>query len=102
MNQKEAVKLAVMETNLKNIEKKLDEHLLDQKSDFEKVFNKIDQFIESAESRYALKTELNEIKKKITSSSISSTVWVRNVIQWTIAIMMLIVTIYVAIKGGNI
>ena len=71
MNQKEAIKLAVVENNMKNIETKLDVHIAEGKQDSienkqqqKAIIEKLDVFREILETK-ADKIDVEKVKKRL-------------------------------------
>lgn len=54
-------RMAVIETEVKNINKSIDNHIIEQRKDFNEIFNKIDTFID----KFATKKELKAVEMKI-------------------------------------
>lgn len=89
-------RMAIIETDIKHIKQTLDrfQKSLDESSkQISETNNKLNVFIDSANKLYATKIELDSLKSDIIRDKKNSSEWIRNVIPWTIAGILLILTI---------
>jgi len=88
-------RMAVMETKIDNLKDIQERATVDNREDHQKIFSKIDEFIESANKNYATKKEVEDkissLSKNIDKHKKTSSAWVDRAIIYLIALINLIV-----------
>ena len=82
-----------VETEINNEKSNQEIFRKENKIDHDKIFNKIDAFIDAAQQTYATKSELRELKLKIADNTQQDIGWRRNIVPVTISLITLVVVI---------
>jgi hypothetical protein len=77
-------RMARIETSIEYIKQSLEENT-----------KKLDRFIECADTKYATKNELEEVKIQVSKHAETSTGWVKTLLPWGVSVLSLLILIYV-------